>query len=229
MHVGSSLNQFDTILVPRGAEYRAVRRGLQPIFPTLPIWAIPVGLRATKQYLQNAIATQKPSRILLLGLCGSLQPHLGVGDVVLYDCCLYGDADSARQQPCDRQLTAMLAERLGKQVTRVRGLTSDSLVVSADRKRALEQLYQADVVDMEGFTVLQQFNAIGTSVAMLRVVSDDSHFDLPDLSAAIATAEGRLKPLPLALKLLGQPRASARLIRGSLKALRVLQGLGTSL
>ncbi|MDY7016151.1 MAG: phosphorylase [Cyanobacteriota bacterium] len=228
MHAGSSLNQFDAILVPRGAEYRAVRRGLKRLPPTPPIWAIPIGTRATQQYLQEAIATMPVSRVLLVGLCGSLQSHQGVGDLVLYDTCLYSDASGVRQLSCDPQLTAMLAERWGQQAARVRGLTRDSLVVSAAQKRQLGQVYGADVVDMEGFAVLESLNAIGAAVAIVRVVSDDDRFDLPDLSAAIAV-EGRLKPLPLTLKLLGQPRAAARLIRGSLKGLNVLQALGASL
>jgi hypothetical protein len=228
MQTGSSLNQFDAILVPRGAEYRAVRRGLKGVFPTPPILAIPVGVKATKRLLQKAIAPMTPSRVLLVGLCGSLQPHHTVGDLVLYDCCLYGELAKVQTLPCDPQLTAMLAERLGKQAIRVQGLTSDSLVVAAAQKRHLGQQYRADVVDMEGFAVLEQFSALGASVAMLRVVSDDDGFDLPDLSAAIAP-DGRLKSLPLALKLLGQPRASVRLIRSSLKALHVLQALGAKL
>jgi purine-nucleoside phosphorylase len=227
MQTGSSVNQFDALLVPQGAEYQAVCRGLkQASISPPPVFAIPIGATATRRYLQKAIASFLPSRVLLMGLCGSLQPQYSVGDVVLYNNCLYSPHSTSRLQdwPCDPPLTAMLAERLGERTSCVKALTSDRFVASVAQKRYLGQLSGADVVDMEGFVVLEVLSSLGTSVAMLRVVSDDSQHDIPDLSAAIA-ADGTLKPLPLALEFVKQPLAATRLIRGSLKGLQVLQSL----
>jgi hypothetical protein len=48
---------------------------------------------------------------------------------------------------------------------------------------------------------------------MLRVVSDDSKHDIPNLTSAI-NSDGSLQPLPLAITMIRQPIAATRLIRG---------------
>jgi hypothetical protein len=101
-------------------------------------------------------------------------------------------------------------------------LTSDRVIHWAREKQQLAKAYGAEVVDMEGFAALQVLTEAGIPVAMVRVVSDDCGHDLPDLSAAF-DAEGYLQPLPLALQFLRDPIAAARLVRGSLQGLRVLE------
>ncbi|WP_420807069.1 hypothetical protein [Trichormus azollae] len=78
----------------------------------------------------------------------------------------------------------------------------------------------ADLVDMEGFAFLEFFQQLETSVAILRVVSDDSLHDIPDVTSAI-NSDGSLQPLPLALALIRQPLSATWLIRGSLKGLKI--------
>ncbi|NEP80773.1 MAG: hypothetical protein F6K17_09895 [Okeania sp. SIO3C4] len=43
----------------------------------------------------------------------------------------------------------------------------------------------AEVVDMEGFAILNFFANLSVSVAMVRVVSDDCYHDLPNISSAV--------------------------------------------
>ena len=97
-----------------------------------------------------------------------------------------------------------------------------SLIWSSSEKHQLGQVYQAGVVDMEGYALLKVLNRLGVAVAMLRVISDDCYYDLPDLNFAI-NPDGKLEPLPLAMGMLRQPIAATRLIRGALQGLRVLQ------
>ncbi len=59
-------------------------------------------------------------------------------------------------------------------------------------------------------------------MAILRVVSDDSLHDIPDVTSAI-NSDGSLQPLPLALALIRQPLSATWLIRGSLKGLKILE------
>ncbi|MBV9388464.1 MAG: hypothetical protein JOZ78_18730 [Chroococcidiopsidaceae cyanobacterium CP_BM_ER_R8_30] len=63
---------------------------------------------------------------------------------------------------------------------------------------------------------------------MVRVVSDSCHHNIPDLTSAISPS-GSLQPLPLALRLIRQPIAGTRLIRGALRGLQVLQQVTTYL
>lgn len=164
-----------------------------------------------------------------MGLCGSLTPRYSVGDIVLYQSCVYGsNAATAQLRPCDPELTVTLYHRLKERAIVVKALTSDRLIYSAVEKRHLGQLYGAEVVDMEGFAALEVLSRAGVAVAMIRVISDDCHHNLPDLSSALSP-EGSLQSLPLAIGLIRQPIAAARLIRGALRGLQVLQEITTCL
>jgi len=218
-----------TILVPQGAEYQAVCRGLKGVNGSTPtIMPIPVGIKPLYTYLhklpeQHQLLNLQP-RVLLMGLCGSLNPSYSVGDIVLYQDCIYqGD-----RQECDRSLTAEIYSHISDKVSLVKSLTSDRVISTAAEKRHLGETFGVDVVDMEGFAALDFFHQLGVPIAMLRVVSDDCHHDIPDLTSAIS-ADGSLKPLPLAIKFISQPIAATRLIRGSLRGLKVLENLTKSL
>ncbi|QIR41193.1 phosphorylase [Tolypothrix sp. PCC 7910] len=215
------------ILVPQGAEYKAVCRGLSTISSSTPkVIPIPVGIKPLTIYLRQLQANgtflnYPETRVLIMGLCGSLSPQYPVGKIVLYENCIYQE----KVQECDRTFTAQLHSAISNQQSApslVKGVTSDRVICAATEKRHLGDTLGGDVVDMEGFAALEFFHPLGISVAMLRVVSDDCNHDIPNLSSAIS-ADGSLKPLPLAITLLRQPFAATNLIRGSLKALKVLE------
>ncbi|WP_293143397.1 hypothetical protein [Okeania sp. SIO3I5] len=108
---------------------------------------------------------------------------------------------------------------LQKKASLVRGLTSDRLIYKAEEKQLLEKNTGAEVVDMEGFAILNFFAKLSVPVAMVRVISDDTRHDIPHLCSAI-TSSGNLQPLPLAIAMFRQPLAALQLIRGSLKVLQ---------
>ena len=214
---------IDTILVVQGAEYKAVCRGLSGVTGSIPtVIAIPLGMKPLLKYLQqsqgNGEFLAPKSRVLIMGICGSLSDRYTVGDIVLYQDCVY----SGKRQECDRTFTAQLHSYISEKVSLVKSLTSDRVIWSAAEKRHLGETLAADVVDMEGFTALEFFNAAGVDVAMLRVVSDNCQHDIPDLTSAI-NSDGSLNPFPLAMGMLRQPLTATRLIRGSLKSLKVLE------
>ncbi|MFM7366019.1 MAG: phosphorylase [Cuspidothrix sp.] len=206
------------ILVPQGAEYQAVCRGLSSVVNSPPqVLAIPMGIEPVRQYLQQLTHVSQ-QRVLMMGLCGSLSKKYQVGDIVLYQNCLY----QGNLQECNHIFTADIHNQLQNDVSLVTGLTSDRLISTATEKQQLHQQYNTDVVDMEGYPVLeffQQFPNLG--IAILRVVSDDTDHDIPDITSAI-NADGSLKPLQLAWKLIRQPQSGTRLIRGSLQGLKTL-------
>jgi hypothetical protein len=211
--------QIDTILVPQGAEYQAVCRGLSRVKGTKPtVRAVPVSVQPLQRYLQN-LPQQPEQKVLLMGLCGSLNQHLTVGDVVLYQGCVY---QGNFRSPCS-ELTKQVHSCISHKIHFVNGLTSDRLIHSASEKRRLGEITGADVVDMEGFAACEFI----PNLAILRVVSDDCLHDIPDLSHAISS-DGQLQPLPLAWQFIRQPVAASRLIRGSLIGLGVLEKIGRS-
>ncbi|NET56121.1 MAG: phosphorylase [Symploca sp. SIO2E6] len=264
------MSVINTILVPQGAEYQAVYRGLSQISTPQPqVLAIPIGPEPVTRYLaqwrkSEQFPTDPHPKILLMGLAGSLSAQYHLGDIVLYQDCVCPSPQSERSlsasdrqlQPdsptlpsaigTDRELTTLIQHHIQKypgeenfttmpensflrvpasprpRVSLVRGLTSHRLIWSSSEKRQLGQLYQATVVDMEGYAVLKILSTLGVAVAMLRVISDDCYHDLPDLNFAISP-DGKLQSLPLAMGMIRQPLAATRLIRGSLKGLQVLQ------
>ncbi|MBW4575823.1 MAG: phosphorylase [Aphanothece sp. CMT-3BRIN-NPC111] len=217
------------ILVPQGVEYQAVCRGVSCITAPKPLVVpIPIGVEPLTKYLETwqhagGLLNYPQPQVLLMGLCGSLSPNYAVGDMVIYQNCVYKSNTSQPElRSCDRELTTKLHHTLKERATLVQGLTSDRLIWSADEKRQLGQIYNADVVDMEGFAALKVLNQAGVAVAMLRVVSDGCDRDLPNLTSAFSST-GTLQPLPLAIGMIRQPLAATRLIQGSLKGLKVLQ------
>lgn len=223
--------KIDAILVPQGAEYQAICRGLKKIKRRVPpVFSIPVGVKPVALYLEKWLKDgyldrASQPKVLLMGLCGSLSPRYSVGKVVLYENCIYQSDNNLVVKECDRILNNYISERLisdSLPVNLVKSWTSDRLIHSVSEKRYLAEISSAEVVDMEGFAANTVLTKAGITVAMLRAIGDGCDRDLPDISAAIS-ADGSLKSLPLALGMLRQPIAAFRLIRGSLHGLQVLQ------
>ena len=195
---------------------------------------MPIGTKAVLQYLTKwqqteSFLEQPQPKVLVMGLCGSLNPLYGIGDIVLYQNCIYkGDELEPQILPCDRPFTDILYTHCQEKIALVTALTSDSFIYSAAQKRYLRQTSSADVVDMEGVSVLKALIPAGATVSMLRVISDDCEHNFPNLAAAVSP-EGSLQTIPLAIAMIRQPIAATRLIRGSLQGLKALQKISTAL
>ncbi len=218
---------FETILVPQGIEYKAVLEGMGKNKSKVKIMPVPVGIQAFTNFLQqwqqkSEFLNKLPQGLIMMGLGGSLSPNYAVGDVILYrDCGLMEYSQESGRQ-CNQFLSEWVFEQLGNTTFWGKGITSDRVVCSAQEKLLLGQEYQADVVDMEGFALLNWTQQWGIPVAMIRVISDNCQQDLPDLTEAFG-ADGSLQPLILARQMLKDPSNSIHLIRSSLKSLQVLK------
>ena len=238
---------FERIFVTQGAEYQAVYRGIKQIKSvSVPLVVpIPIGVNAVESYLQERDWQQKTqSNILIMGLCGSLSPQYQVGDIVLYQDGVFSLSSSLQHQKnnhevatdsakdkrgiFDPQLTDHIYNRLQDKITLVTGLTSDRLIWSTREKLALGKQYQASVVDMEGLVLLKSLQKHNHRVAMLRVVSDNTKYNIPNLSRAI-DATGKLQNIPMAIAMIEQPVAAMRFVKDALKGLAILQQITTEL
>ena len=218
------MNKFiDRILVVQGAEYRAVQQGIKNAAKSVNIpTVIPIAIGykdaekiwENKQFYDN----YKPQKVLIMGLCGSLSGQHSVGDIVLYKACIKDNLSLAT----DETLTAAIKRQLNPNIPLVTALTCDRVINSTTEKQSLAKIYPATVVDMEGFAYLQTLQSQGISVAILRVVSDDLLYDLPDLNNAI-NQNGELQTILLIVSMLRQPLAAIRLIKGSLQGLQALK------
>lgn len=225
--------EIQTILVPKGAEHQAICKGLRDVRKPPAVLPIPVGSKALAPHLKTLQATgclNQGQRVLVMGLCGGLNPDLAVGMPVLYKSCTFLEAaqPSAPTITCDRTLTAQLQAHLTESPRLVTAVTSDRVIFLASEKQQLFQETQADVVDMEGYTILSLLTDLGISVVTLRVVSDDCQSDLPDLSNAF-DSKGALRPLALTTAMIRRPIAASQLIRGSTKGLKIMETLTHSL
>jgi nucleoside phosphorylase len=209
---------IDTIVVPQGAEYQAVCRGLKQARVKPQIIPIPIGMNNVRQILtERVFKFTKPQRVLIMGLCGSLTLQYSVGDTVLYQSCWNLEHEHLN---LDTSLITMIQQTLA--VDLVTGLTSDRLIYQAKVKQSLSQQYPVSVVDMEGYGYIKELQQRDISVAMLRVVSDNLSGNIPDLSKAI-NKNGNLKSISMAIAMSQQPVAAIRLIKGSWKGLKILQ------
>jgi nucleoside phosphorylase len=219
---------INTIVVPQGAEYQAVCRGLAKAnIDHIKVIAIPIGVKHITQVLANyAQEINSSAKVLILGLCGSLADTHAVGDLVLVRSC---EDLSHNLIDLDAELTAAIQQQLTiDQSHLVAALTSDRIITQADAKGILAQQYSATIVEMEGYGYVKELQRQGVAVAMMRVVSDDLRGDLPDLNQAI-DSQGNLQTLALAIALIKQPIAAIRLMRGSLTGLRALEAITAKL
>jgi nucleoside phosphorylase len=219
---------INTIVVPQGAEYQAVCRGLANAnVDRIKVIAIPIGVKHITQVLANyAQEMNNSAKVLILGLCGSLADTHSVGDLVLVRSC---EDMSHNLIDLDAELTGAIQQQLAiAQSHLVTALTSDRIISQAREKLILSQQYTATIVEMEGYGYVKKLHRQGIAVAMIRVVSDDLRGDLPDLNQAI-NSQGNLQTLPLAISLIKQPVAAIRLIRGSLTGLKTLEEITAKL
>jgi nucleoside phosphorylase len=200
------------ILVPQGAEFQAVRRGIGR--SDCLIVAIPAGLQPVQSFLaQQQWDIRSVDRVYVLGLCGGLDPDLAIGDAVVYASC----------QNFAQQFWQCESGEFNNAKS-VKAISSNKMVATAKEKRFVREKYSCDVVDMEGTAILAYFVGLNIPVTMLRVVSDTAAGDIPDLSAAI-DSNGKLQSRQLAIGLLKEPRKGLRLVRGAIVGLRALEKL----
>jgi hypothetical protein len=203
-----------TILVPRGAEAAAVRRGRTGA----RVVELPAGRAAG-----DALPAIPPGETcIVLGLCGALR-GLGVGDVVVYR----SVADAVHRTTLDPDLAAALAAHSpGSSV--VDACTTDHVVTSSRERADLATRFGADVVDMEGSALAAALAARRIGFAMVRVVSDDAARDLPALDGAIR-ADGRLDVARVASAFVLRPRAALAFVRDVRHALHTLTEVARTL
>ena len=215
---------IQAVLVPAGAECQAVQRAMKQVETGPQIVPIPAGPAAMQRFLdtEEGRPWQQSGTILLMGLGGSLSPDYAVGDGVLIDT-VWSRFETKKPEAssCDSALTQWLAQRLPG-ISVVTGVTCNRVITTVEEKRHLGDRYGASIVDMESAVLLQAMPH--TQIAILRVISDDCHHDLPNITGAIGP-NGAIRPISLALCFLQRPRAAVRLIRSSLQGLKILEHL----
>ena len=216
-----SLANGITVLAPAGAEYKAVKKGMQRVVDSCSnIVAVPAG-EAIAHFVKSLSEENKlQPNVLLMGLGGGLARSETVGRSHLLTK-VWNAADS-QVSVCDESLTRLLYCHL-EDVALSEGITCKQIVTKVNDKSALCDRYQAQIVDMESFFLLQSLTYLPQyKVAVLRVVSDACDYDLPDISQAIRP-NGSLSTANLAISFAKKPIAAVRFVRSSLRGLNRLE------
>jgi adenosylhomocysteine nucleosidase len=134
---------------------------------------------------QFAIDTYHPTHILCVGAAGALSADLTLGEIVIANQVIEYDFDDRAFNPDGPPRSwdtdTGLREELARATRRALGaspyrqgivLTGDRVVCDPQERRALENAYRGDCVEMEGAAVTATSNRSGVPVAVLRVISD---------------------------------------------------------
>ena len=154
--------------------------------------------------------------VIVLGLCGALR-RLRTGDVTIYGRVV----DAARTFALEPRVMDALSAALPGAIV-ANACTTDRIVTTVAERTALARRFDTDVVDMEGTHLAAALAARGVRFAMVRVVSDDASRDLPPIGDAV-DAQGRLRPLRIALAFARAPRAAFAFVRDVRRALATLR------
>lgn len=217
------------ILVPQGAEFKAVMSGLNKSQsksqaksqskPILQVLAIPAG-PAVKGFLkQESDRLHGVTEVIVLGLCGALTNDGIIGQIGCYETCCDRSGNQYQCNPVD--------DLLGNQINvSWNAVTIDTVITKTTDKQLLNSGTNCDVVDMESIWILEFMRQRGIRVTVIRVISDAVVGDLPDLSQ-VFDVNGALKPIELVRAFVLRPMAALRLIRGSILGLRQLTWCAT--
>jgi nucleoside phosphorylase len=213
---------IDAVFVPRGAEERAVRAGLgrrsKVAVYTTGIGSSSAAAAAEAVIAGAAAAGGVPRRVLVTGLCGSLDERFRPGDALLYTS--IEDTDGI-PLATDVDLTSAIQRAVPGALTGIRALSVGHIITKASEKRALAQRWGCHACDMESLALLARLHRAGTSVAILRIVSDGVDDSLPDINSAVDGA-GNLDGKALAKACLLKPIAAIHMASQARAAIRTL-------
>lgn len=138
------------------------------------------------------IQTYHPEWIINLGVAGSGEEGVDIGDMVIATSAVQHDCDTTPlgdsvgmvsklnmvNLPCDEALREKMvkAARMLGGITVHEGViaTGDQFISTAERRRKIHELFRSKAVEMEGGAVAQVCAVFGTPCGILRSVSDNA-------------------------------------------------------
>jgi adenosylhomocysteine nucleosidase len=160
--------------------------------------------------------------VAVFGIGGALSPSLAVGDAVLGVHTRLVEGDTLPGCPATLARAADRLTAAGFTVHQGDHLTTPYVVCQAAEKRRLHAQTTALVVDMESHAIARAAQRSELPLLLLRIISDDSHQDLPNLNAGL-DPNYALRPLGMTATLLSHPLAAARFLRHLRHALMKLR------
>jgi len=187
------------------------------------VWVFLTGIGAgMRKGLFPLVICAKQAGVDLLissGLAGSLKQELQVGDVIApRRIGTLRDGTGIRANP---DLLQIASGRGSKLVDAL--LTANHIIETGEEKSRLASW--GDAVDMESYSIMEEFSREGIPSVTVRAISDASDEDLPIDFSKCLTTEGKVKTLPLLKRLLQRPAKTADLVRFGVRTKKAAQGL----
>jgi adenosylhomocysteine nucleosidase len=146
-----------------------------------------IGLEAARRAAEAVIVLYRPSLVQSVGFAGALDASLHVGDVFI-PAVVIDARDGSRTN-----IEGMIEGGNNKGT-----LVSFMDVAGIDQKASLAQAYGAQAVDMEASAVAAAARAHGISFAVIKVISDEMNFEMPQ-TARFIDSQGQFKTASFAL------------------------------
>jgi hopanoid-associated phosphorylase len=205
---------------PTLADYRAMDPGLVIVVGLVREARIAAG-RGRVVLGGAGIADITAARGLIsFGICGALDPELGVGHVVVADGVVDGDGTMAADPAWTAALRAAIGSSRGGLVA-----GGDMIIGSVAAKAALRRASGASTVDMETRAVAKAARTAGLPFAVVRAVSDTAAFALPRAAQAGFKADGEPDVGAVMRTLAARPWELPALIRTALDAEKAFRSL----
>lgn len=165
--------------------------------PDIRILVTGMGERNARAALEQALAQQRPARVVTAGFAGGLDPHLERGTVVFFS------EESTGLEPGLRGAGARPA----------RFICTNKVVTTAAQKRRLFAETSAQAVEMESGPIQALCRARGIPAATIRVILDTANEDLVIDFNEVMTPNQQLDSARLVLALVKAPWKIAALLR----------------
>ena len=154
-----------------------------------------VGKAAAQQATRKIIDGHRPKNIIAAGICGGLSPKLNRNAVVIPQEIGKNDNNSFRTVP------TMTAASHHKHHVEGLLVTEDSIVCTAEEKKALHATTGAIAVDMESWWIAQEANRAGIPWGVIRTVSDMASQTISSDVAALASIKTPSRQAGTALRM----------------------------
>jgi adenosylhomocysteine nucleosidase len=170
-----------------------------------------MGGEAARRATEAAIALYHPRRVQSVGFAGALDPALKVGAIFAPERVIDGGDGSS------------VETHNGAGV-----LVTFGSVAGVEQKRNLAAAYGAQAVDMEAAAVARGASAHGVGFSVVKVISDESEFKLPDLGR-FAGNDGRFRSAKFLLWAGIRPQLWSRVFTLAANASKAAKALCTEL
>jgi adenosylhomocysteine nucleosidase len=202
------------ILILTAVELEARRLARDLEFPPLPAFPFPafgrrdvrvapVGLRASlcaRRWPRLLNGLDRPL-VVSAGVCGGLDPRLGMGDLVVPGLVIGASGDEYKVATGPHRVLAAALARVCTGAL----VTAGDLVPTPGAKAALFRATGAAAVDMESAPIMAAAAAAGLPALVIRAVSDAAGQPVPLELARLVTTDGRLRLGPALALMVTRP------------------------